>query len=56
MARPLTVVQSRRIALPGTWIQMDKLQQVVPSKMGYQGHGGKMMGLKTESHPVIGIR
>ena len=26
------------------------------SKMGYQGHGGEMMGLKTESHPVVGIQ
>jgi hypothetical protein len=23
---------------------------------GYEGHGGEMMGLKTESHPVVGIR
>jgi hypothetical protein len=46
MARPLTVVQWRRIALAGTCIQMDKVQQVVLSKMGYQGHGGEVMGLK----------
>ena len=35
---------------------MDKVQQVVLSKMEYQSHGGEMMGLKTESHPVVGIR
>jgi hypothetical protein len=34
----------------------DKVQQMVLSKMGYQGHGGAMMGLKTEFHPVVGIR
>jgi hypothetical protein len=34
MARPLTVVEWRRIALAGTWIQMDKVQQVDLSKMG----------------------
>jgi hypothetical protein len=53
MARPLTVVQWRSIALAGTWIQMDKVNKL--SKMEYQDHGGEMMGLKTESHPVVGI-
>jgi hypothetical protein len=56
MARPFTVAQWRRIAWTGTWIQTDKVQQMVLSKMGYEGHGDEMMGLKTESHPVVGIR
>jgi hypothetical protein len=50
------LVQWRRVAFAGTWIQTDKVQQMVLSKMGYQGHGGAMTGLKTESHPAIGIR
>jgi hypothetical protein len=49
-------VQWRRIALIGTWIQMDEVQQVVLSKMGHQGHSGEMMGLKTESSAVVGTR
>jgi hypothetical protein len=55
-ARLLTAVQWRLIALTGTRIQMDKVQQAVLSRMGHQCHSGEMMGLKTESNAVVGIR